>query len=91
MVLALFPVFWYNKYKYRKGVIFVSVGQLLTTIDRSLVLELYKRGENKKLLHLGTYNLDVQSSFDELVKAYGDASVLHADKYKAYVLVYLGD
>lgn len=67
----------------------MSVEQLVATIDKSLVLELYKRGEKKELMHLGTFNLDVERSLERLLGEYGDAQVLRADEYKAYVLVYL--
>lgn len=67
----------------------MSIRQLVATMDPSLVLELYKRGEKKELLHLGTFNLDVERSLDKLLGDYGDAPVLRADEYKAYVLVYL--
>ena len=65
------------------------VNQLVETVDKSKVLELYCRGADDKLQHAGTYNLDVADSLDALLAQYGQAPVLHSDEYKAYVLVYL--
>lgn len=68
---------------------FVSVRELVDAVDKSLVLELYSRNEDKKLDHRGTFNLDVENSREELLSSYGNAMVKHKDVYKAYVLVYL--
>lgn len=67
----------------------MSVGELVNSVDESLVLELYEKNKSSKFEHKGTYNLDVESSRNHLLSHYGSAIVKHRDIYKAYVLVYL--
>lgn len=65
------------------------VKELVDTIDPGLVLELYGTGQEGKLSHLGTYNLDDETLKTTLLEGYGDQEVIRKDLYKAYVLVYV--
>ena len=65
------------------------VNELVDTIDHSLVLELYGTGQDGKLAHLGTYNLDDETLRAALLDEYGQETVKRKDLYKAYILVYI--
>ena len=65
------------------------VGELIDTLDSSLVLELYGLRDSKKPSHEGTFYLDDDGSKSELLHSYGHVAVKHKDLYKAYVLVYI--